>query len=228
MCDLKLLFLEDINDNGMSFIADLGVYTRNRHMRLYRSSKLHREEHLVVAEENLYPVYSEEQIFTDSLIIHPAGASNQHLLTCAPMENNSQKKNTPAPDGCGKTKKIVSDHRFLDEFVLAEIQKDEHYKDSGFQEIVYSKSKWCVAYFMDGPKWCRNVNRVHSTNRPYFCANMKYGCLYQMCHSQKCRGYRSEQISIPHEIWGRYHMGDEEELVKQLLATDDIADGIKN
>ena len=55
---------------------------------------------------------------------------------------------------------------------------------------------------------------------------MKFGKLYQMCHSSKCRNYRSNPIQIPDLIWAKFQIGDEQELLQQLMATDDIANGI--
>lgn len=221
--DLERLYVEQPNGRGLNIIADLCVYSRNRHFRIYRSSKLDREEHLVVAKENLYPLLSQEQFFNDSLVVYPAGPSSDQQLTCAPMEQ-SPKKNIP-----GKEKKpanISQTHKYLDDFVLSEIQKMQHFKDSVIADILHSTSGMCVAYFVKGSRWCQHVNREHSSNRPYFCANMKFGTLYQMCHSSGCRGYRSNPIRIPDLIWAKFQIGDEEELLQQLIATDDIADGV--
>ena len=51
------------DENKTSFVSDLNVYTRNRHFRLWKSSKLGSNRYIQIAEENEHPTISSEQIF---------------------------------------------------------------------------------------------------------------------------------------------------------------------
>ena len=221
--DLKQLFY-DSGTNKNRFLADLTVYSKNRQFRLLRSSKLGKEEHLIAAEDNQYPVLSEEQFFLDSLITRTMGSNSQHFLTCEPPNEKAcwnegiEQNPLPTPPFAHKA---TFPHKDLDAFVLTCIQKIEQQKATTIHSIVHAKSGLCVAYTLSGPKWCQNVQREHRNNHPYFVANMKTGQVYQKCFSFPCRGYRSEPTNIPVDIIGRFHLGNEDELLQQLLATDD-------
>ena len=59
-------------ENKTSFVSDLNVYTRNRHFRLWKSSKLGSNRYLQIADENEHATpISSDQIFFDSMISLP-------------------------------------------------------------------------------------------------------------------------------------------------------------
>ncbi|CAJ0942112.1 unnamed protein product [Ranitomeya imitator] len=76
--DLSPLIVQDKN-GGVQLFIDLGVYTKNRNFRLYKSSKLGKNVTFEVAEDNLFSVkrskhiLEEEQIFLCSLISNVSG-----------------------------------------------------------------------------------------------------------------------------------------------------------
>lgn len=225
LCDLELLMVNQGEGRGIHFVADVGVYKRNQHFRLYRSSKLNKAEHLVVAVDNMYPVFSEKQLFNDSLILYGVNSAKR-VLTCKPADNGVE-NNTERSAKVAKPQTIPSDYPYLDQYVLDQIRNDIHFRNAVVHRVVISNSGMCIAYTLTGSKWCNNVQREHSNNRTYFCVNMKYGKIYQMCNSFPCRKYRSPPVKIPNQIWAKYQIGDEELLLQQLIATDDIADGIE-
>ena len=214
---LHHLFVE-APSSSIQFIADLTVYSRNRHFRIYRSSKLNKAEHLLVANENTYPYLNDEQLLIDSFIISLAGTSAEHQLVCEPPKKRVCQRVVSTREA----RPAASDHPYLDEFVRSELQKAEHYTECVVDSVLYSRNGNCVAYTIRGSLWCENVHREHTTNRPYFCANIKTGRFYQMCNSQGCRGFRSTGVQIPLDIRVKYELGDENELLQMLLATDEV------
>ena len=62
------LFMTTGDGNKTSFVSDLSVYTRNRHFRLWKLSKLGSNRYLQIAEENKHLTISSEQVFFDSVI----------------------------------------------------------------------------------------------------------------------------------------------------------------
>ena len=217
--DLVQLFY-DSGTKPKQFVVDLGVYTRNRHFRLLRSSKLEKREHLVAAEANQYPIHSEEQFFLDSLITHTMATSFAHqFLTCEPpiLKKSTEENNATATDAPPSP---PFRHTDLIDFVLSCIRATEQHKNTTIHSSVHAQSGICVAYTLDGPKWCENVKREHSNNHPYFVANLRTGKVYQKCFSAHCKLYRSPAFDIPLHIWGRFHLGDEDMLMQQLLDSD--------
>ena len=221
--DLKMLFIKN-SKSEMEFIADLAVYTRNRHFRLLRSSKLDRDAHLVVAEDNKFPVISDEQLFMDSLVSARAGSSpGDSLLTCEPPTKKAKKH---AENRIPAETSVKSKCKALDEFVLAYLRRHEHHRHSEIEKTLEAKSGRCIAYTLIGSTWCANAKRAHSGNRPYYVANMKVYKLYQMCNAPDCNLVRSEVTDIPNEVIAKFEIGDEELLLQQLIATDDIVNDI--
>lgn len=233
--ELRLLFVQQPDVNGKTFIANSTVYSRNQHFRLFKSSSVGKTDHLEVAVENCSPNFSDEQIFNDSLVISSARSSSELLLSCEPPTKKVCPKAVdcnfpcavPPPPSPSKIPKFERHHHIhLDNFVLSEIRKDPCYKDALLADNITGKTGFCVAYTITGSRWCGRVQREHTTKRPYFVANMKYGKLYQMCNADGCRGWRSPKISIPNDIWAKYFIGDEQTLLQLFLATDDIKNQI--
>ena len=213
--DLIKLFVPRSNGPNY-FVCDPGVYTRNRHFRLWRSSKLGIESYLEIADENQYWASSAKAFFLDSLITHISGTSQQHL-TCAQPANKVRPYTNVRTV---VTSPANSTTPQLDEFVKRTMESNQRYRECSIASIVEYKDDNQVVYTISGTKWCEKVGREHSRNRPYFCANMRKGKLYQMCTSQGCVGYRSAGIDIPLDLQAKYVIGDEAELIALLDASD--------
>ena len=203
------------NDEGTHFIADLTVYTQNRHFRLLRSSKLNVEVPLLLADENKYAYVDNQDILFASMVTCHTDPND--LLTCEqPAEQIRPYRNKTTTS----TSVDNSNHVYLDNFVLRFIQSHEKHMDVKIDKIIDYSDGSAVLYSIRGSKWCQNVNREHSENRPYYCANLKKMNLYQMCNSFKCRGYRSPDVEIPNDILAKMIIGDEEELLKLMEETE--------
>ena len=80
--NIEMLFVNN-KDGRKAFFADLGVYTKNRNFRLYGSSKVGKNAHLVISRENVFhgsykenrklkheQVDSEFSIFLDTVVCY--------------------------------------------------------------------------------------------------------------------------------------------------------------
>ena len=195
--DVDFLFQSGERDGA--FLADLGVYTRNRHFRLWRSSKLERNIPLVVAEESKYSIVSAEQIFNDSIVAAPGVPSNSRAI----LRFEAPERVKPPNSGDSSRPSVTSEataHPHLYTFVRDHIRSIPEYREATIQNIVeYDHGRW-LNLPLRGTFWCQNVGREHRQNRPYFSANLQSGCLYALCHSPGCQGYRSPPIAIPEDI----------------------------
>ncbi|XP_032474086.1 DNA-directed primase/polymerase protein isoform X6 [Phocoena sinus] len=95
-----LSFLIVMNNVGEKHLfVDLGVYTRNRNFRLYKSSKIGKYVPLEVAEDNkFYPVQSENiskenQYFLSSLVSNVRFSDTLRILTCDISQNKQRVEN---------------------------------------------------------------------------------------------------------------------------------------
>ena len=206
-------------DGRLYFLCDLGIYTRNRQFRLWRSSKLGKNSYLEIADENQYWASTTNSFLVASLVTNVSmNTVNGPNLVCSPPRNHRPVK-TPAIT-TNEATPLASSTPELDNFVMQQIRSDTNYEMCVISKVVEFKNDGCVLYKVKGSRWCQNVNRQHTSNRPYFCANLKEGTMYQMCHSRQCLGYRSQWRSIPLEIQGKYEIGDEAELLKLFEETD--------
>ena len=56
-------------------------------------------------------------------------------------------------------------------------------------------------YSIENYNFCRNVNRSHSNAKIYYLYCVKNHSLWQQCFSQKCRGFKSDLITLPDFSW---------------------------
>ena len=192
-------FLFRSADRDAVFAADLGVYTRNRHFRMWRSSKLDKGVILKVASENKHPAVSAEQVFFDSIVFVPGVSSESEALLR--FETPERER---APQGDCVTSPAASSsaakYPDLHLFVSNHIKEIPMYREATIDRVIeYDHGRW-LNLTLRGSNWCGNIGEEHNHDRPYFSANLETGCLYTMCHSLKCRGYRSKATAIPEDI----------------------------
>jgi hypothetical protein len=52
-----------------------------------------------------------------------------------------------------------------------------------------------------GNRYCCNVARKHTKNNIYFQVNIEKHTYVQKCHADTCKGYKSEETSLPVELF---------------------------
>ena len=192
------LFMTTGDESKTSFVSDLSVYTRNRHFRLWKSSKLGSNRFLRIAEENKYPITSSEQVFFDSVISLPRFKNDQGLLR---FQSSPEQQVRVMPLSTVTSNSLpVTRYPDLYQFVLRHIRAHPKYAHVTIPEIIeHPHGRW-LTFPIKGSKWCDHVNRCHKNNRPYFSVSLDTSCIYAMCHSNNCSGYRSPLASVPQEL----------------------------
>ncbi|XP_067298859.1 DNA-directed primase/polymerase protein isoform X1 [Pseudorasbora parva] len=198
--DLGFLIVKSNNGQKQLFV-DLGVYTKNRNFRLYKSSKLGKNAAFSVAEDNKFvPMPSnhttkEERIFLASLITNISFTGQRILTYDLPQKNtagslcSTLQRESHSSDLLGVQK--PSPFKEVDEFVLTLVCKD------GIQGSIrrwnYFASEQLLVYDIEKFRWCHNVKRFHKSNNIIIVVDLKEEVWYQRCHDPECRrqNYRS-------------------------------------
>ncbi|XP_068952135.1 DNA-directed primase/polymerase protein isoform X2 [Petaurus breviceps papuanus] len=176
--DLSFLIVKNKGGDNHLFV-DVGVYTRNRNFRLYKSSKWGKCVPLEVAEDNKFvpkqskTVSEENQYFLSSLVTNIRFSDTLRILTCdVPL--SKQKRTECFNSGC--TREIRCWNYFFPEELL-----------------VYDISKY---------RWCGNIQRAHKSNNIMILVDLKNEVWYQKCHDPVCRAenFKSDCFPLPAEV----------------------------
>ncbi|CAL9700137.1 unnamed protein product [Knipowitschia caucasica] len=227
--DQNLSFLLVKNKDGKDCLfVDLGVYTKNRNFRLYRSSKVGKHAAFTVADDNTFSHKSEkglsveEGIFLASLVCN-ISFTGQRILTIS-QETKVDKtvqlgcaaKAALSLSGCSS-----SPHQEMDQFVLTLVKKD------GIQGNIrrwnYFAADQLLVYDITNYRWCENVARFHKSNNILIVVDLKEEVWYQKCHDPDCKNFRSSSYPLPLEMCLSYLIElDEEDQVYLMDDTGNI------
>lgn len=223
--DLSFLLVKSKNGEDCLFV-DLGVYTKNRNFRLYKSSKIGKNAAFTVADDNEFVpktekgVSVEQGLFLASLVCN-ISFTGQRILTFS--EEAHENKTTRSLQGSVPSKAfslsghLSSPHQELDQFILTLVQKD------GIQGTIrrwnYFALEQLLVYDIANYRWCQNVNRFHKSNNILIVVDLKEEVWYQKCHDPECRSFRSSSYPLPQEISMSYLMELDEE--DQMYLMDD-------
>ncbi|NXG07889.1 PRIPO protein, partial [Sakesphorus luctuosus] len=180
--DFSFLIVNDKEGDKQLFV-DLGVYTKNRNFRMYKSSKAGKNVILKIAEDNNFiptcekDVSLEEAYFLSSLIcnIRPVA----FVLTDS-MEGF---QGSPYPE--------------IDHFVHSLVNKDG--LQGGIRQWNYFPLKEILVYDISGYRWCENIGRAHKSNNIMILVDLKNEVWYQKCHDPVCReqNFKSQSFPLP-------------------------------
>uniref|UniRef100_A0A8C2X7G5 DNA-directed primase/polymerase protein n=1 Tax=Cyclopterus lumpus TaxID=8103 RepID=A0A8C2X7G5_CYCLU len=188
--DLK--FLQVKNKDGQECLfVDLGVYTKNRNFRLYKSSKVRKNSAFTVADDNTFTnkhekgISEEESVFLASLVCNMS-FTGQRILTSDVPETKESKTWRPH---CSLSGGLSSPHQEVDEFVLTVITKDGVH--GSIRRWNYFAVEQLLVYDIAKYRWCENVQRFHRSNNIMIVVDLKEEVWYQKCHDPECRNFRS-------------------------------------
>nr|XP_020658324.1 DNA-directed primase/polymerase protein isoform X1 [Pogona vitticeps]XP_020658333.1 DNA-directed primase/polymerase protein isoform X1 [Pogona vitticeps]XP_020658343.1 DNA-directed primase/polymerase protein isoform X1 [Pogona vitticeps] len=205
--DLSFLVVNG-KQGGKQLFVDLGVYTKNRNFRLYKSSKAGKFVILDIAEDNKFvpePVKNsslEEQYFFSSLICNVRFSDCLKILTC---DNPEEARETSVcidgnnPNSCLGGYRC-SPYPEIDTFVLSLVNKDN--VQGGIRRWSYFTLEQLLVYDISNYRWCRNIGRAHKSNNIMIVVDLKHEYWYQKCHDPVCRAdnFKSECSPLPAEV----------------------------
>lgn len=200
--DVQDLFVTDKQGVVKTF-CDEAVYTKNRHFRIYKSTKWNKNSPLLLSPNNQYqPVLiakerlAEQQLFLDSLITY-TGETSQNLTI---LEYGAQQKvyvvkgASKLPDCPVVSEGIRSPHPPVDRFIQRLVAP------GSIRRSVYSSSLNRIVYDISGNRFCHNIGRQHKSNNVYYVVDLGNFNYCQKCHDPDCSGYQSKEERLPPEI----------------------------
>ncbi|NXD35156.1 PRIPO protein, partial [Copsychus sechellarum] len=170
-------------DLGKNICFPVGVYTKNRNFRMYKSSKAGKNVILKIAEDNKFipncekDVSLEEAYFLSSLICNCVFVD---FGSTDPMEGY---QGSPYPE--------------IDNFVRSLVNKDG--LQGGIRQWSYFSLKELLIYDIFGYRWCENIGRAHKSNNIMILVDLKNEVWYQKCHDPVCReqNFKSQSFPLP-------------------------------
>ncbi|XP_033071693.1 DNA-directed primase/polymerase protein isoform X2 [Trachypithecus francoisi] len=217
--DLSFLVVKN-NMGEKHLFVDLGVYTRNRNFRLYKSSKIGKRVALEVTEDNTFfpmrskDVSDEYQYFLSSLVSNVRFSDTLRILTCDPSEN--KQKGVGYFNSIGTSETIegcqCSPYPEVDHFVLSLVNKDGI--KGGIRRWNYFFPEELLVYDICKYRWCENIGRAHKSNNIMILVDLKNEVWYQKCHDPVCKAenFKSDCFPLPAEVCLLFLFKEEEEL----------------
>ncbi|KAK1341755.1 hypothetical protein QTO34_016504 [Cnephaeus nilssonii] len=230
--DLSFLVVKDPAGKRRLFV-DLGVYTRNRNFRLYKSSKKGKPVVLEVAEDNRFSltqsenISEEEQYFLSSLVSNVRFSDTLRVLRCDASENK-QKQAGHFNSTSTSVENIEgfqgSPYPEIDQFVLSLVNKNGI--KGGIRRWNYFFPEELLVYDICKYRWCGNIGRAHKSNNIMILVDLKNEVWYQKCHDPICKAenFKSDRFPLPAEICLLFLLKEEEEFTTHETMNDGTQD----
>lgn len=220
-----LMFVKNKHGQETTFV-DMGVYSRNRAFRLFRSSKagkgvaLMPTARMMQAWDNRFP---DEKIFMHSLVgnVDP----DARLLTVRAEDGGvfsySKGRGSAGTAYAGRRRASAGDGRDtghgghavrhgpspysgLEKFVLEVCRQNA--STDGRGRASPSIRSWAslgdavMIFNLAGYRYCGNVEREHKSNGVFIVVDTKERVWYQKCYDPDCARYRSPSNSLPDDL----------------------------
>nr|XP_020765843.1 DNA-directed primase/polymerase protein isoform X2 [Odocoileus virginianus texanus] len=223
--DLSFLIVK--NDMGEKrLFVDLGVYTRNRNFRLYKSSKIGKYVALEVAEDNrFFPIQSkniskENQYFLSSLVSNVRFSDALRILTCDVPQSKQRIQCLNHTSTSVETIEgfQCSPYPEIDQFVLSLVNKNGI--KGGIRRWNYFFPEELLVYDICKYRWCENIGRAHRSNNIMILVDLKNEVWYQKCHDPVCKAenFKSDCYPLPAEVCLLFLLKEEEEFATDTAA----------
>ncbi|XP_009983737.1 PREDICTED: DNA-directed primase/polymerase protein-like, partial [Tauraco erythrolophus] len=207
--EFSFLIVNDKEGDKRLFV-DLGVYTKNRNFRMYKSSKAGKNVILKIAEDNKFVPNCEENIsleeayFLSSLICNirvrddtkvlSSGFSEEERKTSAFLSSTTTRSSRDSVEGYQD-----SPYPEIDYFVRSLVNKDG--VQGGIRQWNYFCLEEILVYDISGYRWCENIGRAHKSNNIMILVDLKKEVWYQKCHDPVCREKNFKSRSFPLPPW---------------------------
>ncbi|XP_075053150.1 DNA-directed primase/polymerase protein [Mixophyes fleayi] len=218
-CNLSSLLVEDKNGRKQLFI-DLGVYTKNRNFRLYRSSKLGKNVAFELADDNTFVgkppkhVSAEENIFLCALISNVRFTDSLKILTCGSSESGKNRTALLSPGSIisgNMNEYQFSPYPEIDYFIQSLMTREDF--QGGIRQWNYFSPEELLVYDTVNYRWCENIGRAHRSNNVMLLVDLKREVWYQKCYDPDCRAqnFKSDYYPLPPEVCLPFILKEEDE-----------------
>ncbi|KAF7482019.1 DNA-directed primase/polymerase protein [Marmota monax] len=212
-----------LHDVAFKDNVHVGVYTRNRNFRLYKSSKIGKRVALEVAEDNKFfpkqskSISEENQYFLSSLVSNVRFSDTLRILTCdAPQIKRKQAEYLNSTITSVETIEgfQCSPYPEVDRFVLSLVNKNDI--KGGIRRWSYFFPEELLVYDISKFRWCENIGRAHKSNNIMILVDLKNEVWYQKCHDPVCKAenFKSDYFPLPAEVSLLFLLKQEEEFTE--------------
>ncbi len=190
----------------------LGVYTRNRIFRLYKSSKLGKDVSLTVHPHNQFQYESEYDLFLKSLVCNidtnDDTNDNNHknriltVLICDPSNDTCSKRALPttttssatylpsqsnsdlipSPPSIQYGSSDRSPYPDIDQFIAKTEYIHRNSIDGYIRSWLYFPDSQVIVYNIGNNRYCGRIERQHKSNHIFMVADLLEGVYYQKCY----------------------------------------------
>ncbi|KAM6132642.1 LOW QUALITY PROTEIN: DNA-directed primase/polymerase protein [Pterocles gutturalis] len=208
--EFSFLIVNDKEGDKQLFV-DLGVYTRNRNFRMYKSSKAGKNVILKIAEDNKFVPNCEENVsleeayFLSSLICNIRARDDTEVLSCGFSEEGRKMSAFLSSKATRSRRDAIegyqdSPYPEIDHFVCSLVNKDG--VQGGIRRWNYFSLEEILVYDISGYRWCENIGRAHKSNNIMILVDLKNEVWYQKCHDPVCRekNFKSQSFPLPPQI----------------------------
>ncbi|XP_076678438.1 DNA-directed primase/polymerase protein [Andrena cerasifolii] len=217
---LEQLFIQ--TDKDRRLFVDTGVYTKNRHFRVYKSTKWGKQSHLTVSEDCKYITSSSHKdidlsIFLSSLVSYFVTRKDLVLLEYSQVNTVAANcfKNVPQQYSYPKANTCNSKYPALDKYIRELISPGK------VRLCKYFESTRMLVYETTEYRYCENIGRCHKSNNVFWIVDARGKALYQKCHDEDCFGFTSEPKQLPEEIC--FQIDEEGDMVlSSITVTEDM------
>ncbi|XP_007939079.1 DNA-directed primase/polymerase protein [Orycteropus afer afer] len=217
--------------DNIHVVFDVGVYTRNRNFRLYKSSKIGKHVALEVAEDNkFFPTQSkniskENQYFLSSLVSNVRFSDTLRILTCDTSQD--KQKHVEYFNHSNISVETIegfqcSPYPEIDRFVCSLVNKNGI--QGGIRRWNYFFPEELLVYDICKYRWCENIGRAHKSNNIMILVDLKNEVWYQKCHDPVCKAenFKSDCFPLPPEVGLLMLFKDEEEFTTDETRNNEI------
>ncbi|CAL7938332.1 unnamed protein product [Xylocopa violacea] len=206
---------------GKKLFIDTAVYTKNRHFRIYKSTKWGKQSNLILSSDCKYiPSNSnndkELSLFLDSLVSYFVTRKDLILLECSDSGAVDTKcfKGEIRYNYC-ENNNNYSKYPVLDKYIRTLIHPGK------IRVCKYFEAVKILVYETSGYRYCENIDRCHKSNNVFLIVDLRNKTVYQKCHDEDCFGFKSTPRQLPVEIC--FQMDEENDV---LLSCSVITEGI--
>ncbi|KAM5279367.1 DNA-directed primase/polymerase protein isoform 2-T8 [Hipposideros larvatus] len=231
--DLSFLVVKNTTGKKHLFV-DLGVYTRNRNFRLYKSSKIGKIVALEVAEDNKFSltqsnISKENQYFLYSLVSNVRFSDTLRILTCDTAHNKQDQAETFNSTSTSENIEGFQNSPYpeIDKFVLSLVNRNGI--KGGIRRWNYFFPEELLVYDISKYRWCRNIGRAHKSNNIMVLVDLKNEVWYQKCHDPVCKAqnFKSDRFPLPAEVCLLFLLKDEEEFTTDQTTNNETKNPYK-
>ncbi|DAZ95128.1 TPA: hypothetical protein N0F65_009759 [Lagenidium giganteum] len=200
--------------DGKTLFIDLGVYTRHRMFRIWKSSKYrkhvcleyhppvldHAPDGPLMLKRSLVCPYAS----TDEIASLPDSSQPQLIFFEHGVVSTNRARLGPSPRDASRSAIKCTEGRSstlpeLDAFILSQATKGGIQGDIRAVQMLFpandtdtdtdpvTRLPYMLVYHMARNRWCQNIQRAHKSNNIMFVVDLDQRVWYQKCHDATCK-----------------------------------------